>query len=253
MFDRSCRPSAALQGYHGLPRVSFWSVWHERTTGPDLARRRPFPPRHSPVLYASARLARGRHALPRSRTRTRYGRSKLAPRGYRLAAVSPADFGGMRHAKLLMRALTGRIAASKPVRGSARPTARGCPASGVRVRSAPQPSLFTREAFAISLSPGTALRTSVTRASPTSPTFRRVGTWSGPDRATRIWGRAPSSTYKHGTVPDAPGAADADSHNQRRRPVRDTGPRTSPGANPRWTSYIALTASPTPRRAISPA
>ena len=208
LFRQAWKPSAAQFGqfvhavgtrysghYHGLPRVSFWSIWNEPNYGFDIA---PQGTNHG-TIETGAVIYRGLVDAAWSGLRqTGHGHDTIligetAPRGLN----TPGNFNGVKPLRFL-RALYCVDSSYRPLRGSAA-SARGCPTTGsgsARFRSQ-HPGLFSASGYAVHPYPGNigpasepSRRPSAQEATPssaatipTSPTSRRSGRSSGSSTA----------------------------------------------------------------------
>jgi hypothetical protein len=176
--------------YHGLPRVSFWSVWNEPNYGPDLAPQaiNRSSIEYSPLLYRQLLDSawKGLHLTGHGNDTILFG--ELAPRGYGSPPAFPGNFAGMRPLTFL-RALYCVDPHFNRLHGSAA-TARGCPASGsASAFRAAHPALFHASGFAIHPYPQGQPPNIVTSAEPDFADLPAVGNLEGLlDRVNRIWG-----------------------------------------------------------------
>jgi Cellulase (glycosyl hydrolase family 5) len=174
--------------YHGLPRVSFWSIWNEPNYGPDLAPQAHGFVEYSPWLYRQLLDSawKGLHLTGHGADTILFG--ELAPRGYGSPPVFPGDFAGMRPLTFL-RALYCVDSHFNRLRGTAA-AQRGCPTSGsaAAFRGA-HPALFQATGFAIHPYPQGQPPNVITSSEPDFADLAAVGNlMSTLDRVNRIWG-----------------------------------------------------------------
>ena len=176
--------------YHGLPRVSFWSVWNEPNYGPDLAPQaiNRSSIEYSPLLYRQLLDSawKGLHLTGHGNDTVLFG--ELAPRGYGSPPLFPGNFAGMKPLQFL-RALYCVDSHLNRLHGSAA-TARGCPASGSAATfRAAHPALFQATGFAIHPYPQGSPPNVITSSEPDFADLPAVANLEGLlDRVNRVWG-----------------------------------------------------------------